>query len=367
MLKDIPEYDFNDISLVDFIKDKAIPVIVPEQSNTPHSSFLPIRDSRETPPTSSIGQSKREELAKRNNESTTRSPSRSLQSGLSPTSKSNYMIDLLFKIPYPNNGNSRLIAYDEQKNDFVIYITQSHKLEYLPRRSRQIVPISLPFNEAILNLGYSKLHRLFYIAVKQINRFILFRIKDQQMEIVQDIDLIHEQDHFISAHIYKTIIVFLYLSQSKVICGKYDLDTSSVIQRMNLESKLYDPNEKKKYHVTDFTINDSFIAFLVRLRSETPKWMIAVYDAKNIERICSFDLIDPYHPLSIISVETKDSTCNDDMENSFLLINDPKSHQIHCCNYQHYQSSIHINAFGICTLTDGNIGLIGSRDIRGLK
>lgn len=50
-----------------------------------------------------------------------------------------------------------------------------------------------------------------------------------------------------------------------------------------------------------------------------------------------------------------------------LFVNDLKSHLIHCCNHQQYLASIQVNAFGICTFKNGDLVLLGNRDIRGLK
>jgi hypothetical protein len=50
-----------------------------------------------------------------------------------------------------------------------------------------------------------------------------------------------------------------------------------------------------------------------------------------------------------------------------LFVNDVKSHLIHCCNYQEYLIPIQINAFGICSLNDGNLSLVASKDIRVLN
>ena len=58
--------------------------------------------------------------------------------------------------------------------------------------------------------------------------------------------------------------------------------------------------------------------------------------------------------------------CNDETE-SLLFVNDLKSHLIHCCTLQEYVIPMQVNAFGICPLNDGNVALVASRDIRGLK
>jgi hypothetical protein len=58
--------------------------------------------------------------------------------------------------------------------------------------------------------------------------------------------------------------------------------------------------------------------------------------------------------------------CNNQPE-LLLFVNDLKSHLIHCCTYQQYLIPIQVNAFGICSLNDGNVALVASRDIRGLK
>jgi hypothetical protein len=90
-----------------------------------------------------------------------------------------------------------------------------------------------------------------------------------------------------------------------------------------------------------------------------------------MEKINSFDLIDSIKPLSIISTELnrkfKSTTmCNNDIQ-LLLFVNDLKSHLIHCCNYQQYLIPIQINAFGICSLNDGNLSLVATKDIRTLN
>jgi hypothetical protein len=58
--------------------------------------------------------------------------------------------------------------------------------------------------------------------------------------------------------------------------------------------------------------------------------------------------------------------CNDETE-LLLFVNDPKSHLIHCCTHQQYLIPIQVNAFGISSLNDGNLSLVATQDIRGLK
>ena len=58
---------------------------------------------------------------------------------------------------------------------------------------------------------------------------------------------------------------------------------------------------------------------------------------------------------------------NENVEYSLLFVNDPESHLIHCCDHFQYQTPIQVNAFGICALDDGNLALIGNKDLRGLN
>ncbi|CAF0942572.1 unnamed protein product [Rotaria sordida] len=114
---------------------------------------------------------------------------------------------------------------------------------------------------------------------------------------------------------------------------------------------------------------NSYIIFLNRLNN-TNKCMIAIHDSDTLDRLRSFDLIDAILPLSMVSSYQRSrsttTTSNNQLE-PLLFVNDVKSHVIHCCTYEQYLISIQINAFGICPLDDGNLILVTSRDIRGLK
>lgn len=214
------------------------------------------------------------------------------------------MVDISFKIPYQHNRSICLMCFNEEEDCLLIYSLLSRQLSYLPLNSRQISLISLPFDEPILNLGYSTTYRLFYLSTRQTNRFVLFRLNEQEkkIEIENEIELINAQDHFISVHIYENFIYFLYLSSSIVRFGKYDLETSSSRSSISFEKKLYDHEDKSTYNIIDFAINNSFISFLIQLKNQN-KFKINIYDYDSMDQIHSFDLIDAIKPLSIISTE----------------------------------------------------------------
>lgn len=67
------------------------------------------------------------------------------------------------------------------------------------------------------------------------------------------------------------------------------------------------------------------------------------------------------------SSTTTTTTMSDENIQSLLFINDVKGHLIHCCNYQAYLIPIQVNAFGICSLNDGNLSIVANKDIRGLN
>jgi len=240
----------------------------------------------------------------RNNENDFEGESR-LVSTCSTVNGVDNMIDLLFKINYQHNRTSRLISYNEEENSLLIYSISSHQLEYLSLNSRQICSIDLSFKESILNLGYSTNYHLFYFSTRKTNRFVLFKLNQQekQIEIEQEIQLINSQDHFISVHIYQNIIFFLYLSSSSIVTfGKYDLENLSFLSPISFEKKLYDDEEKCPYKIIDFAINNSFISFLIELKNKD-KFKIIISDYDSMNKIHSFDLIDAIKPLSIISTE----------------------------------------------------------------
>jgi len=211
------------------------------------------------------------------------------------------MIDLLFKIAYPHPRSACLICFNEDENYFLIYSLHFHKLEHLCFRSRQIYSINLPFDEPIFHLGYSKNDQLFYVSTRRTNRFLLFRLQQKQIEIEREIKLINEKDHFISVHMHKNLILFLYLSSSIVMFGKYDVNNSSSLPSISFENKLYDAEEKSTYKIIDFAINNSYISFLIHLK--TNKFRIVIRDYDNLTKLHSFDLIDAIRPLAIVSTE----------------------------------------------------------------
>ncbi|CAF2712776.1 unnamed protein product [Rotaria sp. Silwood2] len=287
-------------------------------------SFIPVQtstaDDTESSPivSGSIGSSYHKQLASQNNEIGIEPQSR-LVSTCSTINGPDMMIDLLFKIPYQHNRNPRLLSYHENEKYLLIYSLYSHQLESLCLNSHQFSVINLPSNEYLLNIGYSTNYNLFYFSTQQTKNFVLFRLNQQQIDF---------------------------------------------------ENKLYDDGEQSPYVIIDFAVNNFYISFLVRLKNIN-KFMIVIHDSATMNRLHSFDLIDAFQPLSIISTDKKSNSttttmCNDQIE-LLLFVNDLKSHLIHCCTHQQYLIPIQVNAFGICPLNDGNLALVASKDIRGLK
>ncbi|CAF1247521.1 unnamed protein product [Rotaria sp. Silwood1] len=338
-------------------------------------SFIPIEssptDDRQSSQivSGSIGFSHHKQLASQNNEIGIEPQSR-LVSTCSTINEADTMIHLLFKIPYQHNRKPYLIAYHEDENYLIIYSLISCQLECLCLKSRQISLINLPSNEHLLNLGYSTNYHLFYFSSQKTKNFVLFRLNQQQIEFEREINLIKNNDELISVHMYENLVFFLYTSSSIIMLGKYDIEKSSFMSPFRFENNLYDDIEQSKYEIIDFAINNFYISFLVRLKNKR-KFMIIIHDSATMKRIRSFDLIDAINPLTIISTDKKSkstatTTCNDQIE-LLLFVNDPKSHLIHCCTHQQYLIPIQVNAFGICPLNNGNLALVASRDIRGLK
>ncbi|CAF4120631.1 unnamed protein product [Adineta steineri] len=363
MLKNIPEYFFQDISIDDCIKKKeSLSPIVSD------NKFIPINDNIQIP-ASSIGHSYHKQIAEQNNEIETPPESR-LVSTCSTISVADEMIDLSFRIPYQHNRRPCSITYNDDEKFLLIYSASIHSLEYICLESRRIFKINLPFDDRILNLGYSQRKQLFYFSTRETNRLVLFRLNEKQIEIVEEINLIGENDYFINVHIYENFIFFLYGSSSIIMFGKYDLENSSHLPSFSFENKLYDSQEKSKYKIFDFAINYSYISFLIQLKTNN-KFMIFIHDYDNMHKLHSFDLIDAKKPLSIVATEKKTKStvttmCNDEIK-LLLFVNDLNGHLIHCCTHEQYLIPIQVNAFGICPLDDGNLSLVASKDIRGLK
>ncbi|CAF3629022.1 unnamed protein product [Rotaria sordida] len=340
-------------------------------------SFIPVKTSTadDTQISSivsgSMGFSYHKQLASQNNEIGIEPQSRVVSTCSTINESNNMMIDLQFKIPHQHNRKPHLISYHENENCLLIYLLFSHQLEYLCLNPRQISFINLPSNEHLLNLGYSTNYNLFYFSNRQTKNFVLFRLNQQQIEFEQEINLIrNDDDNLISVHMYENFVFFIYISSSIVMLGKYDMEKSSFMSPFSFEDRLYDDVEQSQYDIIDFAINNFYISFLVHLKNKK-KFMIVTHDSASMDRLYSFDLIDASQPLSIISIDKKlkstaKTTCNNQIE-LLLFVNDPKSHLIHCCTHQQYLIPIQVNAFGICPLNDGNLALVGSRDIRGLK
>ncbi|CAF3707682.1 unnamed protein product [Rotaria sp. Silwood1] len=389
MLQSIPKYNFKNIQIDDFItkqnfsispiNDNSLSSSVINKSILTESSdhlSIPIDDTQiSSLLTTSIGFSYHKQLASQNNENNLQSESR-IVSTYSSMSKTNSMLDLIFKITYEHSRTPCLMCFNEEENYLLIYSLSSHQLQYLSLNFHQISSIDFSSNELILNLGYSSRYHLFYYSTRQTNRFVLFQLNEQekQIEIKQEVKLINEKDHFINVHIYENFIFFLYLTSSSIVMfGKYHLETSSFLPSISFEKKLYDYEEKSSYKIIDFTINNSFICFLIQLKNKNKnnKSKIFIHDYESMNKLHSFDLINPIKPISIISTKKKSkpittTMCNDDIE-LLLYINDPDNRLIHCCTYQEYLISAHVSNFGICSLDDGNLVLIAKKDIRVLN
>jgi len=242
----------------------------------------------------------------RNNENEISPSSRVVSTCSTMNEIDNNMIPILFKVPYQHNRSPHLMCFNEDDNNILIYSLYSHKFEYLSLNSSQIFSIDFSSDEYILNLGYSTKYHLFYLSTyRQTNRFVLFRLNEEEkeIEIEREIELIDCKDHFINVHIYENVIYYLYLtSLSIVMFGKYDLETSSFISSISFEKKLYSYEDKSPYKIIDFTINNSFICFLIQLKNKS-KSKIIIYDYENMTKLHSFDLIDSIKPISIISTE----------------------------------------------------------------
>ncbi|CAF3303861.1 unnamed protein product [Rotaria socialis] len=423
MLKSIPEYEYKDIQINDFIKKQEIDenrfeknLTLPTTNYEAVSSTLNddvltenneqdenfntyrnspselLRSSNRSPSvqehsfittesstiqntqisslvSGSIGFSYHKQLASQNNDYNLESQSR-LSSTCSTKAGPDMMIGLLFKIPYQHNRNSYLLAYHERENYLLIYSPCNHKLEYLSFHSHQISNVNLPSADTLLNLGYSTHNDLFYLSSRKKKNLVLFRLNQQQIEIEREIPLVEKNDYLINAHMYKNFIVFLHQSSSRVSLGKYDIEKSSFLPQFNFQHELYDEQEQSSYEIMDFAINNIYISFLIRLINKN-KFMIVIHDFISMDRLQSFDLIDAIKPLSIISTDRKlestaTSACNDEIE-GLLFVNDVKSHLIHCCSHQQYLIPIQVNAFGICPLNNGNLALVAGKDIRGLN
>ncbi|CAM4740325.1 unnamed protein product [Rotaria magnacalcarata] len=423
MLKSIPEYEYKDIQINDFIEQQKIDenrfeenLTLPTtnyevvsttlndevltENNEQDENFNTYRNSssellrssnrspsvqersRVTTETStmentqkpslvsgSIGFSYHKQLASQNNDYNIEPQSR-LVSNCPTISGPDMMINLLFKIPYPHNRNSYLLTYHEYEDYLLIYSLDYHKLEYLSFRSHQISNVNLPLADTLLNLGYSTHNDLFYLSSRKKKNFVLFRLNQQQIEIEREIPLVEKNDYLITVHMYKSVVFFLYRSSSRVSLGKYDIEKSSFLSPFNFQHELYDEQEQSSYEIMDFAINEIYISFLIRLINKN-KFMIVIHDFISMDRLQSFDLIDAIKPLSIISTvrkleSTATSARNDEIE-GLLFVNDVKSHLIHCCSHQQYLIPIQVNAFGICALNNGNLALVAGKDIRGLN
>ena len=197
------------------------------------------------------------------------------------------------------------MCLNEDENYILIYTLSSEQFEYFSLNSGEIFSINCLSKQSILNVGYWRGSGLFYYSTRT-NHFVLFRFNEEkkQIEIEGDINLIDEKDYFINVHIYQNIVYFLYLTSSTVVMlGKYHLENSSILPSISFEKKLYDYQEKCPFKILDFTVNDSFICFLIQLKDNSKKFKIRICDLENLNEIHSFDLIDASKPISIISTE----------------------------------------------------------------
>ena len=215
------------------------------------------------------------------------------------------MLPILLKIPYKDNQSPRLICFNEEKNSLLIYSLSSHQFEYLSMNTKQISPVKISFDEILLNLAYSNQLHQYYFTTKITNRFVFFRFNedDKQIEIEEELKLIEINDHFVNVHLFDQTIFYLYLTSLAIlIFGKYHLETSSFLPLISFQNKLYDDEEQSPFRIIDFTINSTFISFLIQLKNVNTSKII-ICDQKTIDQIHSFHLIDANRPISIISTE----------------------------------------------------------------
>ncbi|CAF1222207.1 unnamed protein product [Adineta steineri] len=397
MLKNIPEFNFQDMQIDYFIKQKlptnhtekiinndnesilkvdrgSSPIIFHEQllieqdqsSNSNqnlsnHDQILPETSSLCVPMTSII----------QNNPTMTTTTTLELPSR--PVSRNRdvkNMVNTSFRIPYESNRNSRLMAYNIHEHSLLIYSLTSHKLEYLSIQTREINSIDLSFKEPLINLDYCINHRCFYLITKHTHHFCLFHLNEQKIEIDQQFELTHENNKInsiINGHIYENNLFFLYTLPSKDIhFGRYNFDESIFFPSIQFKNILHDDYDELTYDIIDFTVNNTFITFLTQIKKSN-RYMLIIND-HDINQISSFDLVDAKQPLSIISIIKPSESASSHSESQLLLfINDPKSHFIHCCTYERYVISIEVNSFGICSLNDGNLAIVTNQDVRALK
>ncbi len=214
-------------------------------------------------------------------------------------------MDIIFQISYQHNRTPHFMCFNEEEKHLLIYSLSSHKFQLLNLNSRQLSSINYSTDESILNIGYSIIYHLYYYTTRETNRFVLFRLNEEekQIEINREIELINSKDHFINVHIYENFIFFLYLTPSSIVMfGKYDIENSSIVLSIRLDNKFYENGQKNHYKIIDFTINNPFLCLLIQFKNKS-KSKILIYDYETITKTDSFDLIDAVNPKSIISTK----------------------------------------------------------------
>ena len=178
----------------------------------------------------------------------------------------------------------------------------SCQLQHLCLESKKISTINSPLDQTFLDFGYSTTYDLFYFSTRETNDFVLFDLKQQQIEIKRRHKLIDKRKFLIKVHVYENLVFFLYLSSLPPTLGKYDLENSSYLQSFSFENHLYDDEEQSSYEIIDFVINNFHIYLLVRFKNKS-KFKIVVHDYADMTRLHSFDLIDAIKPKIFISVK----------------------------------------------------------------
>ncbi|CAF3508591.1 unnamed protein product [Rotaria sordida] len=263
-----------------------------------------------------------------------------------------------------NTTRTDLFSYVQRQIKYLNNVLEEYKQEfdYLDQENEKTCDDNLQqFHRLCLSINQNDKNQV--VVKKLLQNFqSAFTMRPNMLKYIPEYYFkdIHIDD-FIKKQIPNESLLILpknyYNSYSTIMNGYLSTDKN--------ESDHHDDslsNDQSEY------LRNSYIIFLNRLNN-TNKCMIAIHDSDTLDRLRSFDLIDAILPLSMVSSyqsRSTTTTSNNQLE-PLLFVNDVKSHVIHCCTYEQYLISIQINAFGICPLDDGNLILVTSRDIRGLK
>ena len=213
-------------------------------------------------------------------------------------------LDIVVKIPYEHDRKPHLICYNNDENYYLIYSFSTHNFIRLSSDFRQLSPINDSLDKPILSIGYCSIYRLFYYSTKFDSQFVVFRIVDNRIEIRNEIELIaNVKDRLLAVHVFENLIYYLCLTESAVnLLGKYDFDQSVTLPPTRLNNKLFEGQQKLSFKLLDFTVNRSFICFLIQMKTSN-RSRIHIHDHQTLALINSFDLIDAVKPLTIISTQ----------------------------------------------------------------